>query len=379
LKFVFYSEPTFETWDWTNPDIQGIGGSETSHIEMAARLALRGHEVNSFAPVPWDEQKAGTVRYRDNVKWQHSNQFTAASDHADVYVIYRAPRIADELPEGCNAWLIFQDVDYRDHLTEERAAKFTRLVALCARHAEYLKVRYPFAAHKVCVSSNGIKRELIDQIALDPPERNPHRLIYASSPDRGMEYLLNIFPRAKEIIPDLELHLYYGFNNIDKLVERYGPDHFISRNAERLKQMTDQPGVTVHGRIGQPELLREWFKAGIWCHPSNFTETSCITCMDAQACGAIPLTQPLWAVGENVQHGVFIEGDVKSDLIQCRYVLELIRLAQPGVQEEIREDMMPWARQRFDWELIVDQWQDWAGRYLPRPRLRAQFEEAVTV
>ena len=30
MDFVFYSHPTFEPWDWTNPETVGIGGSETS-------------------------------------------------------------------------------------------------------------------------------------------------------------------------------------------------------------------------------------------------------------------------------------------------------------------------------------------------------------
>jgi glycosyltransferase involved in cell wall biosynthesis len=372
MRFCFISEPTFETWDWSNPDTQGIGGSETSHIEMAQRLARRGHAVLSFAPVPWSDYRPGP----DGVLWAHSSKFDPA-DEADVYVIYRAPQFADQLPEGIDAWLICQDVDYKDRLTEERARKFTRIVALCNRHADHLKARYPFAADKVCVSSNGIKRDRIERDYLESTiVRNPHRLMYASSPDRGMEFLLDIFPRAKEILPDLELHLYYGFDNIDKIVARLGPEHPIVQNTERLKQMIDQPGVTNHGRMGQPELLREWFKAGIWCHPSNFTETSCITCMDAQATGAIPLTSPLWAVEENVQHGVFIEGDVTSDLIRSRFVLEVVRLAvDEGRQDEIRREMMPWARERFDWERFVDQWETWARR----SRLPAivPLEEAV--
>lgn len=363
MKFCFISEPTFETWDYRNPDMVGIGGSETSHIEMSARLARRGHAVQSYAPVPSGSRLAregpgGEV-------WRHFDQFPDAADaNADVYVIYRAPQIVDELPEGANAWLICQDVDYRfagRTITEERARKFTRIVALCQEHADYLKQRYPFAAEKVCVSSNGIKREYIDAIAGNPPKRNSRRLIYASSPDRGMEFLLDIFPRAKELVPDLELHIFYGFDNIDKLIARVGENHPIVINTKRLKAMMDQPGVINHGRMGQPDLLREWFQSGIWCHPSNFTETSCITCMDAQACGAIPITNPLWAVAENVQHGVFIEGDLNWDLVRYRYVMELVKMAvQPELQDQIRGEMMPWARRRFDWTRFVDQWEGWA-------------------
>ena len=138
----------------------------------------------------------------------------------------------------------------------------------------------------------------------------------------------------------------------------------------------DQPGVHNHGRTGQRALLEEWFKAGIWCHPSNFTETSCITSMDAQACGAIPITKPVWAIAENVKHGVFIDGDVTQELIQCRFALELIRMAlDPERQAKIRETMMPWALLWFPWERWVDQWEAWATHDLgTRSRAVSQQE-----
>lgn len=355
MKFIFISAPTFETWDWSNPDTVGIGGSETSHIEMAQRLAKRGHEVISYAPTPG----LGSDYHMD-VMWRQFLQPEQVKWNAatDVWVVYRAPELIDHIPEGANIWLICQDVDY-PHLTKERAARLNRIVALCETHGAYLQAMHPDT--NVCVSSNGIKLALIEQIAKDQPERNPHRLMYASSPDRGLEYLLQIFPRAKEIVPDLELHTYYGFDNIEKVVAFYGENSRVGANTAKLRRFLDQPGVIHHGRTPQPQLLQEWFKAGIWCHPSNFTETSCITCMDAQACGAIPLTSPVWAISENVQFGEFIEGDVRDELVRARYVNRLALMAiNAEKQDEIRQPMMNWAREAFGWELWVDQWDGWA-------------------
>lgn len=351
------SEPTFEAWDYTNPDTQGIGGSETSHIEMSRRLQKRGHHVLSYAPTPFK------MRTHEGVRWVHFSMDDALQPYnrPDVWIIYRAPHLIDRLPEDAVTWLICQDVDYVKEnyaITPERARRFTRIVALCDTHAQYLRARYPGA--NVVQSSNGIKAELIEAIRNDPPQRNPRRVMYASSPDRGMEYLLRIFPRAHEVVRDLELHLYYGFDNINKVVDKVGPNHWITANTERLKRLIEQPGVTNHGRTGQPELLKEWFKAGIWCHPSNFSETSCITCMDAQACGAIPLTSPIWAVSENVQHGIFIDGNLNSELVRARYVNQLILLAHDKErQQQIREVMMPYAIERFNWENFVSQWECW--------------------
>ncbi len=357
MNFIFLSSPTFEPWDWTNPDTAGIGGSETSHIEMSNRLANRGHHVLSFAPMADD----GPVINPHGVIWSQCK-------HADpsvkgIWVIYRDPTVIDGVPEGQPAWLICQDVDYPT-LTPERAARFTRIVALCETHAKYLRAAHPYAADKVYVSSNGIKAELIREALKNPPARNPRRLMYASSPDRGLLYLAMIFERAKEILPDLELHFYYGFDNLDKVIMLYPG---VQIKVDQIRAMLNQPGIVNHGRTGQPALIQEWLKSGIWCHPSSFTETSCITCMDAQALGAIPITTPVWAISENVEHGVFIEGDpYQEELTRARYVLELVKLAaDPIRQGAIRETMMPWALDRFGWERYVDQWEAWAREDFP--------------
>ena len=352
MQITFVSSRSFESWNWRNPDNPGIGGSETSHVEMSNRLAKLGHDVHSYAPC--DFAKPVTNPY--GVKWQDCSQIDC--NRTGLWIIYRdAVDLIDHLPDSPeNAyWLVCQDVDY-EGLTPERAKRFSRIIALCSDHQSFLQRKLPGA--QVVESSNGIKTELIRKIYEKQIQRNPLRLMYASSPDRGMEYLLKIFPRAKEIVGGLELHIYYGFDNIEKIAGKFEQ---VGKNMDRLKSMIEQPGVHWHGRLGQPQLLEEWFKAGIWCHPSNFLETSCITSMDAQACGAIPITNPVWAVERNVQHGVLIEGDVRDETVQARYVHQIVSLAlQPDVQSRIRETMMTWAQWRFDWRNYVKQWEEWA-------------------
>jgi glycosyltransferase involved in cell wall biosynthesis len=370
MKFLFLSAATFEPWDWTNPDTQGIGGSETSHIEMAQRLSKLGHEVLSYAPTPFAEKvDPYGVTWRNCIPF-HEVMEERGTIHLgdwvpDVWVVYRWPSIIPSIPKEAKIWLICQDTDYKmegNILTEEICDRIHRVVALCETHREYLSWAHPTVKDRIVVSSNGIKTELIEEIAKERLPRNPHRLIYPSSPDRGLEFLLHVFPRAKEIVPDLELHVYYGFDNIQKMASLDGPAGVGSRGKiAMLGKLLDQPGVINHGRMPQPLLIREWFQSGIWCHPSNFTETSCITSMDAQACGAVPITNPLWAVRDNVRFGTFIEGNLQSDLIRSRYVSQLIDLAlQPGKQEEIRREMMPWARDFFRWDKWVFQWEGWA-------------------
>jgi glycosyltransferase involved in cell wall biosynthesis len=85
--------------------------------------------------------------------------------------------------------------------------------------------------------------------------------------------------------------------------------------------------------------------------------------MEAQALGAIPIINPIWALRTNVFHGIVIEGDTYDDkLVQSMYAGEIIRLIQhPDHMAHIREGMMEDARNRFSWEVFVDQWEKWAS------------------
>lgn len=406
MRFVFISERTFEPWDWTNPERVGIGGSETSHIEMAQRLARRGHDVMSYGPLELDPamdmaRVAGFAIPADSfmdpagVEWRPIERFLAVTGRAHVpglvYVIYRAPHLVDLLPAGSIAWLICQDTDYTrpdNMLDVSRADRFTRIVCLCEAQASAMRRRLASlsgSGDNIVVSSNGIKSEIIEQLEKDWPlatTRNPRRLIYASSPDRGLENLLPIFERVREIVPDAELHVCYGFNNIEKVIDRIDRGGFatnpVAENRARLLSEMERLGVVHYGRLGQTELLGHWLRSAVWCHPSNFTETSCITCMDAQACGAIPVTSPIWAIAENVEHGIFIEGDVRSEAIRARYVHAVAELLlNEHLQAKHRGIMMPWAREWFTWERFVTQWDEWAA--IDTANERAARYRAITV
>lgn len=385
-RIAIISEPTFEPWDWSNPWNPGIGGSETSHIEMAQRLHRSGYLVDSFAPIPHEGQATDPA----GVTWRPCDQAAVNRWNAplyDLFIIYRAPQLLDLLPDGVPAWLICQDVDYRypgRTLTPERQARLTRLVGLCETHCEYLRAKYPAIAERVAESSNGIHLDRIEAASKAAPERDPHRLMYASSPDRGLEFLLKIFPKAREVVSDLSLHCFYGFDNIDKIIAMKGTGgaKMAAAKKQAVLALMDQPGVVFHGRVGQTEIIQEWFKTGIWCHPSNFTETSCITSMDAQACGAVPITSPVWAIDQNVRFGVSIQGNVSNELIQARYFNELVKLAlDERRQAEIREPMIGWSRSRFGWRQVADQWAAWVDddtAAAPAPSLEAEKQEVVS-
>ncbi len=353
----------FGPWDWRNPDTPGIGGSETMHCEMAWRLAARGHRVISYAPLPPDRVEFLQADELNEI-WCRQVQWRDIS-HADfdapgLWILIRGMHWVgrfDKRPDQ-RLWCVFQDADMEPSWKQDGLDRVARFIGLCADHTAYLKKQHPDYASKIYQSRNGIRGDLVDQVLSEPlPVRNPHRLMFASSPDRGLMGLLDAFRLIRFLVPDAELHVSYGFDNIDQLPDKQS----LSHHRAALDRLLQQPGVIRRGRLGQPELYREWLKAGLMVAPTNFLETGHISLMEAQALGAIPVVNPTWATGENLLAGFGLEGDAEHDRLQLRrFAMAAVALMQqPAWQDALRGPMMADARKRFDWEGVVDQYAQW--------------------
>lgn len=362
MRIHFYSPVSFEPWNWENSVTTGIGGAETSVVEMSWRLARRGHDVTVYAPLP--ERSANEWR---GVKWLPLKACTFSE--LGLWILYRCPQDVDKfIPKRTDQtlWLLLQDWDHPQEMwATERVERLDRIIALCEAHRRWLVNRHPEFKEKMWVTRNGIKVDLIESIASKVHHRNPKRIMYASSPDRGMLAALKIFKRAKEYVPDLELHLTYGFDNLDKL-HATGNRHFMQQKQECLK-LIEETGAVMYGRVSQNELYRMWFQAGMTVYCTSFWETGWITGLEAAAMGAIPIFSPIWAQGENMKHGIAVQGDPNDPLTIARFV-EAVRHVASDVeaQEKMRVPMMRWARERWDWENFVTQWA-LAGEYDQNP------------
>lgn len=355
-KIAIVSTSGLENWDWQNPWTKGIGGSETSAIECATGLHYRFFKISAFTPCAKKSVSPDGVPYFPLKAFKPQN--------FKVVINYRHMPLFDKpKPEGAKWWFVAQDVDYPPELTEERLGKIDRYICLCKTQANFTMSKYPMLRGKVYISGNGVRADYIRSYEQNAPPRNTKQLLYASSPDRGLKLLLENWFRIREKVPDAELHVAYGFENMEKIVALMGGNDWRGEYQKELEALRKQPGVTFTGRLNQLDLYKEWFEAGIWFHPSDWPETSCITSMDAMACGAWPITNRYWAVGENMERigcgDLFSGVPQKSELIRS-YMIEKCceRLLNPPSEGE-RVYLMDRARKLFDWNLVVNQWMGW--------------------
>jgi len=339
--------PAFEKW--SPKSIQsGIGGSEEAVIWMAQELNKLGWKVTVYGDPREDAGNYDGVEYRD---WYEINQ----KDEFNVLILWRSIAYMDLAPKAKFTMLWLHDVPANPDYTKDRIDKIDKVAVLSEYHKSLLRlhdngVYRKMPEEKVFLTSNGIPSIGFDW------KGDMKRVIYMSSPDRGLVYLLKIWPEIKKEVPDAELHVFYGFEVFDAIYKD-NPGKMKWKN--EIKKKMKEVGAIYHGRMGHNALHYEIAKSGIWAYPTDFTEISCISAMKAQACGAIPVVTNFAALQETVKNGVKIDVDIQTEEGQEEYKKALITaLKDEAWQKDVRPNMIKWARSYFPWTNVAAQWDE---------------------
>lgn len=155
-----------------------------------------------------------------------------------------------------------------------------------------------------------------------PDKKIPKQCFYASSPDRGLEILLEAWPKVYKAHPDATLIVTYGGN-------------------------IDLPGVINMGEIDQETMNDIYKTSDIWCHPATGGELFCMTGKKAQAAGCIPVIIPTMALSETVERGFKTD---KENYAQT--LMEVLGLSME-YRDHIRQDIIKHAN-AMTWEESTD-------------------------
>jgi glycosyltransferase involved in cell wall biosynthesis len=355
LDLVFYLGHGVEPWSPKTFEAGGMGGSETMAWEMAKRLRKLGHRVRLYG-----HATPSMEGIYEGVEWLDASRYRGVT--CDVLIASRRPDAVDDvhnLKAGARV-LWVHDVHCGELLDMKRSMRFDRILCLSEWHREYFLGVYPLLDKaKVHVTRNGI--DLTRFEGSEP--RNPHRAVYSSSPDRGLLTALECWPRIREQVPDAELHVFYGFKNWETVAQSYGDTANIQNIAHLKHLLKTTPGVVFRDRVSQRELAREFMRAGVWAYPTFFSETSCITAMEAQAAGLYIVTSKLAALNETVDNcGMRIdwEGDARRASAEYaeRFVGHVVSAMTNPEPLGIPRDGLRAEAKRFGLDSLASDWSE---------------------
>lgn len=317
LDIVFAAGAGCETWSPENLKTTGIGGSETMLIHQARNLAALGHKVRVYATVD------GTY---DGVSYVHWSKYKDLA--CDVLVVSRNAQFLDDCHNvQAHLKLLWLHDVCAIAATSALLLKADRILCLSEWHKENVMNVHNLNADKIVVTRNGVDLERF----MKPIKRNQYRCINSSSPDRSLPVLLECWKEIKRQVPEGELHIYYGFHNWKTVA---AGDKLATESIELLeRQIEETPGVVFHDRVSQDELAEAFQASQAWLYPTWFTETSCISAMEAITAGCHIVTSPIAALKETCagyERTHFIEGVWTDKDYQERFIKQTVKILQNG-------------------------------------------------
>jgi glycosyltransferase involved in cell wall biosynthesis len=314
---------------WAPQDIEtkGLGGSETAAVKLAHALSELGWVVTVYGDV---EQGC-----HSQVIFRHHETFDPLTPR-DVLISSRLPELFDRPVNARKKLLWAHDTDFGNRLTRERGSQIDHVLALSGWHAQNLADLYPSIASRIVQIRNGVDLEHYTANGTVP--KREKRVVYASSPDRGLDLLLELWPQIRKRVKGATLEFAYApvyFEIAEK-------DPVVGAHAQRIEQLSKQPGVTSLGSLSQPDVAKLLRSSLVWACPSYntphqvpFMETSCIGAMEAQAAGCHVVASNWGALPETVRVGALIDAEPKSEAWNRCFVEAIVRgLTDETVQKD---------------------------------------------
>lgn len=332
-------------------DIQ-IGGGETAMLQIARQLALKSHDVTLF----YDINRPRNIDGVNFLPASYAVGMLTAYKY-DVLVSWDVPAVFRFADTAEIRVLAFQ-------LNETQVGAYDHVIDLYLHpsrwHMNRYKELYPeiTSTKQLPCMTNGIDFTRY----LEPPKRDPHRVVYSSSPDRGLHHLLRMWPKIVKQVPDASLHIYYDINTWlenDMQLQRNGMRLLTSDRADfiRVQLSRPHPNITLHGGIGQWTLAREQMKGSVMCYPCDPvrpTEGYSMSVLEGITAGMRVITTDADALGE------LWFGQPNTTILPCRFESEeddntWVEAVVKGLTEP-RDIDSPRVNPTFSWSHIADRW-----------------------
>lgn len=305
------------TGGWNPQDVDNLGASEEMVVKVAEAWVRQGQEVtvhqNGF-----EGSHQGVV---------YLPRAIAPEPDRDLMVLYKTLEHLDR-PAGIK---IFWTTDLPQ---PGQVAAFLPPVAVDQLDAVLCISEYHRTELLKACPWLSPEKTKAHWLGIDPQElcskRNSigKRVIYASSPDRGLGFLLEEWSKVREAVPDAELRIVYGFDFWKKseVVVPAEQSRMMREERARLEKLMNQSGVTYCGRLSRKEYLQEMAEASIWAYPCTGGELCCKTALEAQFLNLYPVVIPTMVLQETVQTG--------SKVTKDEFIPELIRALKEDRQAD---------------------------------------------
>jgi glycosyltransferase involved in cell wall biosynthesis len=364
LRIVFI-DPALDYTAGT-PYVQPLGGSQSAVCYLAEALAAAGE-----SPVLLSATKApGTYRGVECLCFDAISDGELAKLRADVIVpvIVSARAGGYRRAFGARARLVV----WIHHASDQPA------VALLADAGE----RAPYDA--IALVSEWQREQFVRELGVEPSrtrvignaigpafaglfdsherigaaKARPPVLAYASTPFRGLDVLLAVFPEIRRRVPGARLKVFSSMRLY--LVDA---DRDEAQFGELYRRCRETEGVEYVGALPQPELARELREATLLAYPNTYPETFCIAALEAMAAGCRVVTSELGALPETTAGYARLvpivgrKSEYAADFLEA--VVATLQESLAGSDEALLRAQVDYVNRSCTWDIRAREWVRW--------------------
>lgn len=297
MNIAFFDRVDLD-YDAGTPHERPLGGAQSAICYLAAALAARAHAVTMYTCATKARVYQGVRCFP--IKGMPRDAF----DSCDAVIVCNGSAenclaLRPIVPSRCPLILWTGYAPDQPSLfglrRPEVRAGWEAVVCVSDWHAAEMQRHYGLDSNRVAVLRNAIGPAFAnlfpDAAALAQAKSSAPVLAYTSTPFRGLDVLLSIFPEVHRRDERVRLRVYSS-------MKVYGQDESNDQYAKLYAKCRSTLGIEYVGSLAQPLLAESLKSSLILSYPNTFAETSCIAVMEAMAAGMLVVTSGLGALPE---------------------------------------------------------------------------------
>ncbi len=367
MRLVFAD---FVAWDYTVDSAyeRPLGGSQSAFCYLAEQMAVRGHEVYLVNNTSRETVARGV---------QCLPLATLSPDFwtaADGVVLLNSPKPGLTLRPLLRSETPL--VLWTQHAHDQPAVQplgragvrdvFTGFAFVSDWQRTGYEQKLGIDPAKARVMRNAISPSFRGQFAAGEnilaAKTRPPVLAYTSTPYRGLDLLLHLFPDVRRRVPGIVLRVYSSMQ-----VYQMASDKDENEYGLLYEQCRETDGIEYVGSLPQPELARQLREATLLAYPNHFAETSCIAVMEAMAAGCRIVTSDLGALAETTAgFGRLIPVPTSDDWLDYseKFTEAVVRSLDdcgknPHQSNELLSRQVAHVNAEYLWERRAAEWEAW--------------------
>jgi UDP-glucose:(glucosyl)LPS alpha-1,2-glucosyltransferase len=191
---------------------------------------------------------------------------------------------------------------------------------------------------------------------IESKSKDKIRLVYTSTPQRGLEILIPVFEKLAEFHSDIHLDVFSSF-------KIYGWDEADKQFEPLYDKIRNHPQMTYHGFVPNDELKAHLNESHIFAYPSIWYETSCRAMLEAMSAGLICVHPNLAALPEtsgclNVMYNIDYENKSLHAQTFAEHLDVAIKMVREGNHKFMSVFNKEYVDRRFNIGLVKLQWEE---------------------